>query len=67
MSTARVGLSINIGSDPIEGSLDTGQQEPQPFYGWVELAAAIEAVHAAQPTEPGPRAKSAGEPGPAGA
>jgi hypothetical protein len=59
MSTARVRLSINIGSDPIEGSLDTGQQGPQPFSGWVELAAAIEAVRTAHAAEPDPRAKPA--------
>jgi hypothetical protein len=52
MSIAWVGLSIKTGSEPIEGSLDTGHQEPQVFYGWVELAARIEAVRVAHATEP---------------
>jgi hypothetical protein len=57
MPTVWVGLSVKTGSNPIEGSLDTGQPEPQRFCGWVELAAAIEAVRAAQAHEPDPRAK----------
>ena len=56
MSIAHVRLSISVGSDPVEGSLATGEQEPQPFYGWVELAAAIEAIRAAHAPETGPRA-----------
>jgi hypothetical protein len=54
MSITHVGLSINVGSDPIRGLLVTGQQAPQAFCGWVELAAAIEGVRAGH--EPGPRA-----------
>ena len=59
MSTVSVELSIKTGSDPIEGSLYTGQQQPQPFCGWVELAAAIEAVRAAPVPERDPRATAA--------
>jgi hypothetical protein len=68
MPIAHVGLSINLGSDPIEGSVVTGGQEPQPFCGWVELAAAIEGIRAqAPPSDPRvdggpPRAATASRP-----
>lgn len=55
MPTVWIGLAIETGSDPIEGSVDTGNEEPQSFHGWVELAAAIETVRAA----PEPRATRA--------
>jgi hypothetical protein len=57
MSTAHVRLSIDMGSEPICGSVATGGHAPQPFCGWVELAAAIEAARVAQPLEPSPRAE----------
>jgi hypothetical protein len=49
VSIAHVRLSVDVGSDPISGSLQVDQQPSQPFCGWVELAAAIEALHVAQP------------------
>ena len=52
MSIAHVSLSIDIGSDPIRGSLNIDQQQPEPFCGWLELASAIEALRAAPPYEP---------------
>ncbi|MGA2471816.1 MAG: hypothetical protein ABSG64_14140 [Solirubrobacteraceae bacterium] len=52
MPTAHVSLSIDLGSDPIHGSLHVGQEPPKPFCGWLELAAAIEALRAASPDEP---------------
>jgi hypothetical protein len=54
MSITHVGLSINVGSDPIEGSVAACGQEPRPFCGWVELAAAIEGVRTQSPP-PDPR------------
>lgn len=60
VSIAHVHLAINVGSDPICGSLHTDEQWPQPFCGWVELAAAIEALRAAQP--PGPDHRPRAEP-----
>jgi hypothetical protein len=60
MSIAEVRLSIDVGSDPIAGSLHTDRQQPQRFSGWVELAAAIEAARAAQQADPDdkPRART---------
>lgn len=46
MSTVHVSLSIAVGSNPIQGTVASGEQEPQPFSGWVELTAAIEAARA---------------------
>jgi hypothetical protein len=41
-------LSIEVGSDPIAGSLSVGAGAPREFSGWIELVAAIESVrHAA--------------------
>ena len=58
MSIAHVGLAIELGSEPIQGSVQSGCQEPRAFCGWVELAAAIEAVRAIEPAQldPGVRA-----------
>ena len=54
MRIACLRLSIIEGSDPIEGSITAADQDPQPFYGWVELVAAIEAVRAAREPESNP-------------
>ena len=37
-------LSVDVGSDPISGSLIVGSEDPRPFCGWIELVAEIEAV-----------------------
>ena len=41
---ARLELSIDVGSDPIRGSVVVEAGAPQPFCGWMELTAAIEAA-----------------------
>jgi hypothetical protein len=41
---AHLELSIDVGSEPIQGLVVVGAGAPQPFYGWMELTAAIEAV-----------------------
>ena len=43
-------LAIEIGSDPISGSVSNGAQRAQPFTGWIELAAVIEAARSAGQT-----------------
>ena len=43
---ARVQLSIELGSDPIRGSVSARDDEPRTFSGWIELVAAIEDVRA---------------------
>jgi hypothetical protein len=42
--SAQLELSIDIGSEPITGSLIVGSGQSQSFAGWMELVAAIEAV-----------------------
>jgi hypothetical protein len=42
--TRHLELAIDIGSDPISGSVTNGAQRSQPFIGWIELTAAIEAA-----------------------
>lgn len=37
-------LSIEVGSDPISGSLSVDAGAPQRFRGWIELVAAIESL-----------------------
>jgi hypothetical protein len=37
-------LSIDVGSEPISGSLSADAGAPQLFRGWIELVAAIEAL-----------------------
>jgi len=45
--TAHLELSIEVGSDPITGSVSHVSYSSQPFSGWVELVAAIEAARSA--------------------
>jgi hypothetical protein len=37
-------LAIEVDSDPISGSVSNGNRQSQPFIGWIELVAAIEAA-----------------------
>jgi hypothetical protein len=37
-------LAIEVGSDPISGSISNGLHRVQRFNGWMELVAAIEAA-----------------------
>lgn len=41
---AQMQLSIEVGSDPITGSVSVGAGAPQQFSGWIELVAAIESA-----------------------
>ena len=44
LRTTKLHLSIDIDSDPITGSVSNGAHSWQPFNGWIELVAAIEAA-----------------------
>jgi hypothetical protein len=57
-------LAVEVGSDPITGSLAVGGGDPRSFCGWIELVAEIEAaryngeaavpgIAVAQPETPG--------------
>jgi hypothetical protein len=37
-------LAVDVGSDPITGSVSVGSGDPSEFCGWIELVAAIEAA-----------------------
>lgn len=37
-------LAVDVGSDPISGSLAQESGDPRAFCGWIELVAAIEAA-----------------------
>jgi hypothetical protein len=41
---AQMQLSIEVGSEPIAGSITVGAGAPEQFSGWIELVAAIEAA-----------------------
>ncbi len=41
---AQMQLSIDIGSEPITGSVTVDSGMTQPFSGWIELVAAIESA-----------------------
>jgi hypothetical protein len=47
--TAHMSLAIDLDSDPISGSVSNGCKVAQPFTGWIELVAAIEAARSASP------------------
>jgi len=39
-------LALAVGSDPIEGSLAVGDEQPRDFQTWFELIAAIDGARA---------------------
>jgi len=41
-------LDLDPRSDPIEGALMVGTRPPEPFIGWIELAAALERLRTAE-------------------
>ena len=43
-ATAHLELAIEVDSEPISGSVSNGSPQSQPFIGWIELVAAIEAA-----------------------
>ena len=43
-ATAHLELAIDVDSEPISGSVSNGAHRSQPFSGWIELVAAIEAA-----------------------
>jgi hypothetical protein len=43
-ATAHLQLAIDVDSEPISGSVSNGANGTQPFSGWIELVAAIEAA-----------------------
>ena len=42
----RIELDLEVGSDPIRGRLAQDPETPREFYGWIEFAAALEALMA---------------------
>jgi hypothetical protein len=42
----RVVLDLDPNSEPIRGSLSATDQDSRPFFGWLELAGAVEAARA---------------------
>ena len=47
MGSARLHLAIDLGSEPISGSVQAHGREPVHFVGWIDLVAAIEQARAA--------------------
>jgi hypothetical protein len=43
-ATAHLELAIEVDSEPISGSVSNGTRQAQPFNGWIELVAFIEAA-----------------------
>ena len=42
----RIELDLEVGSEPIRGRLGHDPEMPREFYGWIEFAAALEALMA---------------------
>jgi hypothetical protein len=57
-ATTHLELAIELGSDPITGSVSHGASRSQAFSGWIELVAAIEAAR-----QSGARVGGSGEAG----
>jgi len=53
-ATTRLELSIEVDSDPISGSVSNESRQSQPFIGWIELVAAIEAARSSATPVTGP-------------
>jgi hypothetical protein len=43
-ATRHLELAIEVDSEPISGSVSNGSRHSEPFNGWIELVAAIEAA-----------------------
>jgi hypothetical protein len=48
---AQVKLSIEVGSDPIRGTVAIGSAQPRGFQGWIELVELLESVRRVRPPE----------------
>jgi hypothetical protein len=56
-------LAVDVGSEPITGSVAIGAGAPTSFCGWIELAAAIESArHDGDLAADDPRGANAAEP-----
>jgi hypothetical protein len=53
-ATTHLELAIEVDSDPISGSVSNGNRQSQPFIGWIELVAAIEAARSSVAVVTGP-------------
>jgi hypothetical protein len=53
-TTTHLELAIEVDSEPISGSVSTGTRDSQPFNGWIELVAAIEAARSSVAMVTGP-------------
>jgi hypothetical protein len=42
VATIHVDLEFDLAADPVEGRLSADGGAPEPFTGWIELAAALE-------------------------
>ena len=42
----RIEIDLEVGSDPIRGRVGSDPDLPREFYGWIEFAAALEALMA---------------------
>jgi hypothetical protein len=51
VEAASLHLEIDIGSDPISGSVGPGNEEPTRFCGWIELVEAIEVARHREPRD----------------
>jgi hypothetical protein len=49
-----VELDLELGVDPIRGTLGLSPDTPREFYGWIELAAALESLRHPLPAAPVP-------------
>jgi hypothetical protein len=56
MGRLRLLLELEPDSDPIRGSLEDQRGQRATFYGWMEFAAAVSALHEARTAEVTPRA-----------
>jgi hypothetical protein len=48
-----VHLALAVGSDPIEGSVAVGEEQPRDFQTWFELIAALDAARETTAGRPG--------------
>jgi hypothetical protein len=47
----RVTVYLDVGSDPLSGTVGIDDDEQRRFQGWIELAHAIDSAHAIGPAE----------------
>lgn len=61
---SRITLELEVGKDPIRGSIEHTDGRRQPFWGWLELIDEVRRAAAMEPERSSPTTQASPEPAP---